>query len=162
VSGGTGAALLVSRHFVEKVSFKNADGGLEFFDERFFAYREDAELALRAARYGLKYLYVPQSVFYHVRKVLPENRSELPTFLNALSVRNRLLLLFSHYSFRFPLSVQLATFLRNILVFTYALMLEKDSRQLLFKALGSSRSHFVRRKEINSKTIVANYSEVFE
>ena len=148
VEGGTGAALLVTRHFVEKVSFIRADQTFEFFDERFFAYREDAELALRAKRYGLKYWYTPNVVFSHVRKVIPDRRNQLSPFLNALSVRNRLLLLLSHYSFKAPLLSQISTLIRNLQVFVYAVVFESESRKLLVSSLSQLSSHLERRKQI--------------
>ena len=49
VFGATGAAAMFRRSFVEAVS---VDG--EFFDEDFFAYREDADLAWRGAAHGLE------------------------------------------------------------------------------------------------------------
>ena len=62
----------------------------EFFDSDFFAYREDADVCWplnRAARH-----YVPRAVAYHVRSVVPENRTSLPAFINRHSVKNRWLL----------------------------------------------------------------------
>src|SRR5581483_5775334 len=57
VFGATGAAALYSRYMVEDVS---VDG--EFFDEQFFVYREDADLAWRAQLMGWQCLYVPDAV----------------------------------------------------------------------------------------------------
>ena len=54
VFGATGAAAMFRRSFVEAVS---VDG--EFFDEDFFSYREDADLAWRAQVMGWKCLYTP-------------------------------------------------------------------------------------------------------
>ena len=54
VFGATGAAAAYRRQMVEDVSI---DG--QFFDEDFFAYREDADLSWRAQLLGWKCLYVP-------------------------------------------------------------------------------------------------------
>ena len=64
----------------------------EFFDADFFAYREDADLAWRAQLYGWKCLYTPLALAYHVRHVLPEKRSSLPSLINMHSVKNRWLM----------------------------------------------------------------------
>jgi GT2 family glycosyltransferase len=64
----------------------------EYFDDDFFAYREDADLAWRAQLYGWKCLYTPCAVAYHVRHVLPEKRSSLPALINMHSVKNRWLM----------------------------------------------------------------------
>jgi GT2 family glycosyltransferase len=87
VFGATGAAAMFRRSFVEAVS---VDG--EFFDEDFFSYREDADLAWRAQLMGWKCLYVPTAVAWHVRRVTPERREQLPLIVNWHSVKNRFLM----------------------------------------------------------------------
>lgn len=87
VFGATGAAAFYRRDMVEDVSIEG-----EFFDEAFFAYREDADLAWRAQLLGWDCLYVPEAVGYHVRRVLPENRSSVAAALNRHSVKNRFLM----------------------------------------------------------------------
>ncbi len=87
VFGASGAAALFSRQMLEDVRIEG-----EIFDEHFFAYREDADLAWRAQLLGWDCLYVPGAVGYHVRRVVPERRSELPAEINRHSVRNRFLM----------------------------------------------------------------------
>lgn len=87
VFGATGAAAMFRRSFVEAVS---VDGQL--FDEEFFSYREDADLAWRGQLMGWKCLYVPQAVAWHVRRVTPERRESLPHEINWHSVKNRFLM----------------------------------------------------------------------
>ena len=87
VFGASGAAALYRRAMIEDSSL---DG--EFFDSDFFVYREDADVAWRAQLFGWKCLYTPRAVAYHVRSVLPENRSTLPAAINMHSVKNRYLL----------------------------------------------------------------------
>src|SRR5208283_5632907 len=57
VFGATGAAAMFRRDFIEAVSVEG-----EFFDEDFFAFREDADLAWRAQVMGWKCLYTPAAV----------------------------------------------------------------------------------------------------
>jgi len=87
VFGATAAAALYRRSMIEDISL---DG--EFFDSDFFVYREDADVAWRAQLMGWKCLYVPYARGYHVRKVLPGNRSALPADINMHSVKNRFLM----------------------------------------------------------------------
>ena len=87
VFGASGAAALYRRPMLEEVSL-----GGEYFDEDFFTYREDADLAWRAQLLGWKALYVPHAVASHERKVLPERRRSLPDVFNMHSVKNRFLL----------------------------------------------------------------------
>ena len=66
VFGATAAAALYRREMINDIAI---DG--EFFDDDFFAYREDADVAWRAQLMGWKCLYVPYAKGYHVRKALP-------------------------------------------------------------------------------------------
>lgn len=87
VFGASAAAALYRRAMIDDVSIEG-----EFFDEAFFAYREDADVAWRAQLLGWSCLYVPSAVGYHVRRVLPERRREVPAMLNRHSVKNRFLM----------------------------------------------------------------------
>ena len=135
VIGGTGAALCVSRKCVEELLLpleaedsklyrvypqllNDKESRVQFLDEAYFAYREDAELALRANRLGWSCKYVAQAVGFHKRVVVPERRSELPANVNSWSVRNRFLMQLVHFTPSLGLRVTLkGVLLRNLLVF---------------------------------------------
>ncbi len=87
VFGATAAAALYRREMIEDIAI-----GGEFFDNDFFAYREDADVAWRAQLMDWKCLYAPYAKGYHVRKALPGNRRELTPEINMHSVKNRFLL----------------------------------------------------------------------
>ncbi|MEW6268960.1 MAG: glycosyltransferase family 2 protein [Thermodesulfobacteriota bacterium] len=87
VFGASAAAALYRRAMIDDVSVEG-----EFFDEAFFAYREDADVAWRAQLLGWDCLYVPSALGYHVRRVLPSRRAQLPAMLNRHSVKNRFLM----------------------------------------------------------------------
>ena len=87
VFGASGAAAMFRRGFIEAVSVEG-----EFFDEEFFAFREDGDLAWRAQVMGWKCLYTPAAVAWHVRRVTPERRRDLPLVINWHSVKNRFLM----------------------------------------------------------------------
>ncbi len=87
VFGVSGAAAVYRRTFLRDVAL--GDGA---FDEDFFAYREDADLAWRGRLRGWRALYEPRAVGWHVRQVTPAVRRDLPADLNFYSVRNRFLL----------------------------------------------------------------------
>ncbi len=72
VFGATGAAALYRRAMIADVCFRG-----EFFDDDFFAYREDADVAWRAQLLGWRCRYTPGAVAYHVRSVVPENRRQV-------------------------------------------------------------------------------------
>lgn len=87
VFGATAAAALYRREMIEDISM---DG--EFFDNEFFVYREDADVAWRAQLLGWKCLYTPFARGYHVRSVRPMNRRALPPEINMHSVKNRFMM----------------------------------------------------------------------
>jgi len=87
VFGASGAAAMFRRDFIEAVSVEG-----QFFDEEFFAFREDGDLAWRAQLMGWKCLYTPAAVAWHVRRVTPERRADLPLVINWHSVKNRFLM----------------------------------------------------------------------
>ncbi len=87
VFGASGAAAFFRRDFIAGVSVEG-----EFFDEDFFAFREDGDLAWRAQVMGWKCLYVPTAVAWHVRRVTPERRKDLPLVINWHSAKNRFLM----------------------------------------------------------------------
>ncbi|MCZ2074570.1 MAG: glycosyltransferase family 2 protein [Bryobacteraceae bacterium] len=87
VFGATAAAALYRRQMIDDISI---DG--EFFDEDFFVYREDADIAWRAQLLGWKCLYTPHARGYHVRTVLPGKRRALPREINMHSVKNRFMM----------------------------------------------------------------------
>ncbi len=87
VFGASGAAAFFRRSFIDDVSVES-----EFFDEDFFAFREDGDLAWRAQVMGWKCLYTPKAVAWHVRRVTPERRKDLPLVINWHSDKNRFLM----------------------------------------------------------------------
>ncbi len=84
VFGASGAAAVYRRAMLEDVAV-----GDEVFDESFFAYREDVDLAWRAQLLGWRCRYVPAALARHRRRVAPGRRRELPARINRLSVANR-------------------------------------------------------------------------
>lgn len=86
VSGITGALMLVPRFAWLRIQ----DLSGEFFDEDFFAYREDAELGLRATMLGVDMFVLDDVVGTHSRGSLGTSRDN--STVNRLSVRNRFLI----------------------------------------------------------------------
>lgn len=120
VFGATGAAALYRRAMVEDVA---VDG--EFFDEEFFAYREDADLAWRAQMMGWKCLYTPSAVAWHVRRVTPERRAELPHSINWHSIKNRFLMRAKNISPGLYLRLALPVSWRDMLILGYCLVRDR-------------------------------------
>lgn len=87
VFGASGAAVMFRRDFIADVSIEG-----EFFDEDFFSFREDGDLAWRAQVLGWRCLYTPAAIAWHARRVTPERRQDLPLVINWHSVKNRFLM----------------------------------------------------------------------
>ena len=170
VFGGSGAALLMKRGFVEDLLL---DGGwLELdklklhpelkeglndraplFDEAFFAYREDADLAWRAQLLGWKCIYAASAVGWHERVVVPERRGELNWYLNLLGVRNRFLLQLNNYSLKdVPQAFLPGILTRNLLVLAGVLLREWTSLPALRQVYQCARRALKRRSALISKS----------
>jgi GT2 family glycosyltransferase len=120
VFGATGAAALYRRKMVNDVLIEG-----EFFDEQFFAYREDADLAWRAQLIGWKCLYTPKAVAWHVRRVTPERRGQLPTEINWHSIKNRFLMRAKNISWPLYLRFLLPITFRDLQVLAYCVLVDR-------------------------------------
>jgi len=120
VFGATGAAALYRRTMVEDISV-----GGEFFDEDFFAYREDADLAWRAQLMGWSCLYVPEAVAWHVRRVTPERFRQLPDEINRHSIKNRFLMRAKNISAGLYLRLLIPVTARDLLILGYCMLFNR-------------------------------------
>lgn len=122
VFGASGAAALYRRAMLNDV----AVGG-EVFDEDFFAYREDADLAWRAQLMGWRCAYVPAAVALHRRVVVPGRRARVPAAINRMSVRNRFLLRIKNQTAAHFLRYFFPATWRDVQVVFYCLLRERSS-----------------------------------
>jgi GT2 family glycosyltransferase len=84
VFGVSGAAAVYRRAMIGEIS----DGG-QFFDEDFFAYKEDVDAAWRARHLGWTAVYVPSARAVHRRGWKPGGRRSVPLFVRRHSYQNR-------------------------------------------------------------------------
>src|SRR5207253_5687120 len=122
VFGVSGAAALYSMAMIRDVSI-----GGEFFDEDFFAYREDADVAWRARLFAWRAIYIPDAVAYHVRTVTPERRRELAPVINMHSVKNRFLLRLKNEGFYLALRNAPFELFRDLVTIAAVLTIERTS-----------------------------------
>jgi len=137
VFGASGAAVMFRRQCVNDISVED-----QFFDEEFFAFREDADLAWRAQVMGWRCLYVPAAVAWHVRRVTPERRADLPLVINWHSVKNRFLMRGKNASGWLCWRLFLPVAWRDLMTVGYALV--RDWRMISaisypFRAFGNIR-----------------------
>lgn len=73
---------------------KDMLGQIGLFDEDFFAYHEDVDLAWRAQLYGWKCMYVPTAIVYHHFSATAGTNSPLKEYFSS---RNRIWLIIKNY-----------------------------------------------------------------
>lgn len=147
VFGVSGAAALY------RISFLRDAGG---FDEDFFAYREDADLAWRGRLLGWRALCEPRAVAYHVRRVTPEARRALPPEINFHSVKNRFLLRLKNEGAYLALHNAPFELARDLVVLGAALTIERTSLPA-FAWLWRNRKRILeKRRAIQSRRVVSD------
>jgi GT2 family glycosyltransferase len=122
VFGLTGAAVMFRHQTLLDSRVEN-----EIFDEDFFAYREDVDLAWRLRGFGFRATYVPEAVAYHRRTVTPERRRRLSSAVNMHSVKNRFLLRVHHADADWLLRFGIPAGLRDALVIGACVTIERSS-----------------------------------
>jgi GT2 family glycosyltransferase len=122
VFGASGAAAVYRRAMLEDTRVLG-----EYFDDDFFAYREDADLAWRAQLMGWRCLYVPSARALHGRRVTPERRRSLPPEVNRYSVRNRFCLRIKNQTPGHAWRFFVPAMVRDLQVLGYVLLREPRS-----------------------------------
>lgn len=154
VFGVSGAAGFYRRAMLDAVA---VDG--EIFDEDFFAYREDADLAWRARLLGWRCRYAPAARARHHRRVTPERRGGLPAEINRWSVRNRFLLRLKNQPAGHAWRFLGPTLARDAQVIGYVVLRERSSLPGLIDVLRllprtwRKRRAIMRRRAISSREL---------
>lgn len=93
------------------------------FDENFFAYLEDVDFNLRAARAGYTCCYIPEAIVYHMGSAT--SGSKINELTVRLTTRNNLYVISKNFSF-----LTLLRFLPSLLVYQFfwlAFVIKKDN-----------------------------------
>ena len=151
VFGATAAAALYRRDMIDDISIQG-----EFFDSDFFVYREDADVAWRAQLMAWRCLYTPLACGYHVRSVLPGNRSALPPAINMHSVKNRFLMRIKNITPDLYRRYWFSITGRDLLVIGSCLLYERTSLKALGFVLRNWNRMRAKRREIMKRRRVAD------
>ena len=151
IFGPSGAAALYRMSFVRDVS---VDG--EFFDEDFFTFREDADVAWRGRLFGWRALHVPDAVGSHVRTVTPGARRHLSPSINRYSVRNRFLLRMKNEGAYLALRNGAFEIPRDLLTIAAVLTVEWTSLPALTWLWKNRRRIMAKRRAIQSRRRVSD------
>ncbi|TXK76903.1 glycosyltransferase family 2 protein [Paenibacillus sp. N3.4] len=139
VFGVSGAAAMYSRHMINDISLNG-----EFFDEDFFAYKEDVDIAWRAQLHGWKSFYEPSAIAYHERGWKEGSRLSKPLFVRRLSYINRYKMMMKNDHLSMVLKHIIPLFIYEVLSFAYALVREP-------KLLAAWSSFFRSYKDLRQK-----------
>lgn len=93
VFGVSGAAAMYSRGMIEATSIQG-----EFFDNDFFAYKEDVDVAWRGKLFGFKSYYCSEALGYHKRGWKKGSRKQQPLFIRRHSFINRYKMMYKNLS----------------------------------------------------------------
>ncbi len=148
VFGHSGALVLLKRKALKTVAI-----GSEYFDEDFFAYKEDADFAWRLQTAGYPAYYDPQAVAYHMRAVKASARKMRSVRIRQLSYKNHLLLIFKNESLHhlFFNSPWIITY--ELKKFLYLLFFEPRSLAVLPEFFKQLPHILQKRKVLNNRLI---------
>jgi GT2 family glycosyltransferase len=125
IFGADGALPLYRRAMIEHISVNG-----QFFDELFFAHKEDHDVSWRSRLCGWKTVFTPESVALHPRVFRPGNlqlRQRLAPEIKYHAVKNDLLMLLKNED---PINFIKDFFHiapRRVAIFCYALLFERSS-----------------------------------
>ncbi len=153
VFGASGAAALYRRAALEDVAYPAG----EAFDETFFAYREDADLAWRLQRRGWGCRFAPEARAWHARGLKPEQARRGTPDVNRHSVRNRFLLRWSNADWRWRLACFPWWAMRDLVVVAACLTAERSSLPALGEAWALRRRQRARGRANASRAVVSGW-----
>ncbi|NVO32561.1 glycosyltransferase family 2 protein [Hymenobacter lapidiphilus] len=125
VDGADGALPLYRRAFINDLRVEGS-----FFDERFFAHKEDWDIAWRGQLYGWRTVFEPRCRALHPRVFLPadlRSRLQLGAAIKADAVKNQWLLLLKNPPTNQLAGLWLRALPRQLGVLLYCLLLERPS-----------------------------------
>jgi len=153
IFGVGGELLFIRRSSLEKVKILG-----EYFDNDFFLYKEDVDLAWRMNIWGLKSYYVAEAVAYHHRrasapkkngvKEIIRLRKEKSEIINYYSLRNHLFLYLKNEFLGNFLKDIFYILPRELKKFVYILIMETKNIKAYFSFLKLFSKMLKKRKEI--------------
>lgn len=136
---------LYRRSMIDDVSVNNL-----FFDEQFFAHKEDWDVSWRSTLYGWKTLFVPECRAIHPRYFKPGDRSlrkNIPAKIKADAVKNQLILFLKNLSASEFLRNFFYIMPRQVMIFFYTLLFERGSLAA-YGYIHKNRKHIMAQRRI--------------
>jgi GT2 family glycosyltransferase len=154
VFGCDGALPFYRRAMIENVSFEG-----QFFDEMFFAHKEDHDVSWRSQIFGWKTFFEPDCVAMHPRVFRPGNlqvRKRLAPELKYHAVKNDLLLLLKNETAPNFARDFLRIFPRRFGILLYALLREPYSLHAYWFVIRRWRQIMLSRRRLQQRSVVTS------
>jgi GT2 family glycosyltransferase len=146
VFGVSGAALMLRLSAVPELAL-----GGELFDEDFFLYHEDTDLAWRANRLGFRVLYVPTARAIHTRRWRRDVRFDVPVPLRRHSFVNHYLQLIKNEGLRDGLVNLPVTLAWELTRFSFVLVRDRELLPAYRQALRLAPKAYAKRRELRER-----------
>ena len=161
IFGADGAVPIYRKKALEDIKINN-----EYFDESFFSYKEDVDLAWRMRLYGWKTLYQPKSVAWHDRTAgdsaamnyvnIIRERRKISKFAKYLAFKNQRLMQIKNEQIG-PLIKHMPWFLpKETISWMYVLALERYTWKAIRDLFKQTPCAWRKRKIISAKKRVKN------
>lgn len=125
IFGADGALPMYRSQMIKSISIDD-----KFFDEMFFAHKEDWDISWRARNFGWKTYFTPHAVAIHPRNFQSKNiavRKKVSSFIKFHAVKNQFILLIKNEKISgFILHLPFILY-RQFLIFIYILFFEQSS-----------------------------------
>jgi len=159
IFGASACVAFYARRALADVRYKD-----EFFDNDFFSYKEDVDLAYRLRWRGWASYYLPQALAYHKRSAKPQSqgkflskvnlRKNKTKFINYHSYKNHLFVLIKNLSLRIYGRYLLQIKFYEFKKFCYILFFEWSTLGSLKEFLAKLKNIRVKRKFIMANRLV--------
>ena len=162
IFGACGACPIYSKKALEDIKVNN-----EYFDEDFFSYKEDVDLAFRLRLAGYKTYFLPDLICFHDRSVrsglsVIENRKQKPLWINEYSYRNHIYLLIKNEFFLNFIRCFFSLFLYEFKKLFYILLYERSSIKFFFKSFPKLIKMFKKRKYIFKNIVCIKSKDLYK
>jgi GT2 family glycosyltransferase len=148
IFGVSGAAAMYSRNMIFDVTLSG-----QFFDEAFFAYKEDTDVAWRAQLYGWTSFYVPQAVAFHERGWKSGSRNKQPLYIRRYSYINRYRMILKNDQLSFIIRHILYIIPFELVSFAYVLIREPSLLKAWVTLYRDLPRILRQRKEISNRSV---------
>jgi GT2 family glycosyltransferase len=149
VFGADGALPLYRRSMINDISYNG-----QFFDNTFFAHKEDWDISWRARIYGWKTVFDPECIAIHPRHFKPKNlklRGSIDKNIKVHTVKNQLLLLMKNETLSSFLANSIFIVPRQLAILVYVLLFERTSLKAYQFVLNNFHDIMRKRKVIQSR-----------